>query len=235
MATVRKLEKSDLTVAALLLLLTFVPTIGGVIRLMSVANDTTVTQDNARFLAAPVPIVIHVLAATLYCLLGAFQFTPGFRLRWPGFHRRAGRVLAVCGILAGVTGLWMTVFYEIPASLQGPLLYIVRVVVGVAMVASIVIAWSSILRREVARHEAFMIRAYAIGQGAGTQALLMGPYMAIAGELEPLTRDVLMSLAWLINAAVAEWIIVRRRARYSRVSLSSHEPEALHVAVTSRG
>ena len=52
-------------------------------------------------------------------------------------------------------------------------------VVGAAMVASIVIAWSSILRRNVPRHEAFMIRAYALGQGAGTQALVLGPWIGL--------------------------------------------------------
>lgn len=78
------------------------------------------------------------------------------------------------------------------------------------MIASIVLAVSSILRRNVARHEAFMIRAYALGQGAGTQALVLGPWMLIAGETGGLTRDLLMTLAWGINVLVAEWVIRRR-------------------------
>ena len=55
-----------------------------------------------------------------------------------------------------------------------------------------------------------MIRAYAIGQGASTQGLLISPLAAISGE-EPsgLTRDVLMTLAWIINIAIAEWIILK--------------------------
>ena len=77
------------------------------------------------------------------------------------------------------------------------------------MVACIVLGVSSILRRDVARHEAFMIRAYALGQGAGTQALLLGPWMLIAGDSGGLTRDLLMTLAWAINLAVAEWIVHR--------------------------
>lgn len=78
------------------------------------------------------------------------------------------------------------------------------------MVASIVLGVWSILRRDVARHEAFMIRAYALGQGAGTQALVLGPWMLITGESGGLTRDLLMTLAWGINVAVAEWVIARR-------------------------
>lgn len=207
----RKLTKSVFKVPALLVVLSLVPTFGGVIRFMSMSSDVAVTSENARFVHSPVPIVLHVIAATLYCLLGAFQFSHGFRVRWPGLHRRAGRALALFGLLAAASGVWMTVSYEIPAGMQGPILYGVRVLVGVAMFASIVIAWSAILRRDVPRHEAFMIRAYALGQGAGTQVLVLGPWMAITGDSTGLTRDLLMALSWAINVAVAEWIIAARR------------------------
>ena len=220
----RTLTKADFKIPALLILLSLVPTLGAVARLMSVANDTKVTVDNARFLAAPTPVVIHVICATLYCLLGAFQFSKGFRVRWPGLHRRAGRVLAACGLLAGLTGLWMTLFYSIPTPMQGALTYWVRLVVGSAMVASIVIAVTSILKRQVVRHEAWMIRAYALGQGAGTQALILGPWMLITGESVGLTRDLLMALSWAINALVAEWIIRSRSPAPHFSSVRTNDP-----------
>lgn len=207
-----RLTKLDYLVPALLLGLSMIPTFGGVVRLMSVAGDTAVTAENARFLQAPEAVVIHALSATLYCVLGAFQFTRGFRVRWPRWHRRAGIVLAVAGIASGLTGLWMTVYYPIPRELQGPFLYWVRLAVGSAMVGSIVIAWRSILQRQVMRHEAWMIRAYALGQGAGTQAFVLLPWMLITGESGGPTRDLLMTLAWTINIVVAEAIIQRRRA-----------------------
>lgn len=204
-----RLTIADFKLPALLVVLSIIPTLGGVARLTSIAAGT-VTPDNARFVQAPLPVVLHALGATLYCLLGAFQFQRGFRLRWPGGHRRAGRLLALSGLLAGVTGLWMTVAYRIPPSLQGQLLYGVRLIVGAAMIACIGVAWSSILKRQVARHEAFMIRAYALGQGAATQALILGPWMLSTGESGGLTRDLLMTLAWAINVVVAELIIRRR-------------------------
>ncbi|HEX3598071.1 MAG TPA: DUF2306 domain-containing protein [Polyangiaceae bacterium] len=209
------MANADFKVPGLLLALSLGPTLGGVVRLVSVSGHTAVTPDNARFMHAPTAVIIHVIAATLYCLLGAFQFTAVFRLRWPGVHRRAGRVLALCGLLAGATGVWMTVCYRIPPSLQGPILYAVRLAVGSAMIASIVLAVASIRRRDVARHEAFMIRAYALGQGAGTQGFVLLPWMLISGESGGLTRDLLMTLAWTINVVVAEWII-RRRTRARR-------------------
>lgn len=208
-----KLTKADFKLPALLLGLSLVPMLGGISRLASLSGDAAAAPDDARFLAAPAPVSIHVISATLYCLLGAFQFSPGFRVRWPGLHRRAGRLLAACGLVAGATGLWMTAFYPIPTSLQGPILHAVRLAVASAMVASIVIAWRSILRRDVPRHEAFMIRAYALGQGAGTQVVVLLPWMLISGESGGLTRDLLMTLAWTINIVVAERIIRSRAVR----------------------
>jgi hypothetical protein len=212
----RQLTKADFKVPLLLVLLSIIPTFGGILRLLSVARHAAVTPDNARFLHAPVPVVIHIFSATLFCVLGAFQFSRGFRLRWPGLHRRAGRVLALCGLAVGATGLWMATFYEIPTSLQGPLLYGVRLAVATAMTAFIIVAWRSILRRDVARHEAFMIRAYALAQGAGTQALVLLPPFLISGVISRgavgLTRDILMSVSWVINLVVAEGIIRRRRS-----------------------
>lgn len=204
-----KLTKSDWLVPALLIVLSMVPALGGIARFLSMSADAPVTPENARFVSAPVPIVIHVISATLYCLLGAFQFSLGLRRRWPALHRRAGRFLVGCGFLAGVTGLWMTLFYAIPTYHQGPILYWVRLAVAIAMTASIVLGVLSIRRRQVARHEAFMIRAYALGQGAGTQVLVLMPWMLISGESEGLIRDLLMTLAWAINIAIAEWVIGR--------------------------
>lgn len=36
-----------------------------------------------------------------------------FRFMWPGWHRKAGRVLLVMGISVAATGLWMTMTYPI--------------------------------------------------------------------------------------------------------------------------
>lgn len=58
-----------------------------------------------------------------------------------------------------------------------------------------------------------MLRAYAIGMGAGTQALILMAGEMIAGKPSVLSRAVLMGAAWVINLAVAEWIIRRRSAR----------------------
>lgn len=202
---------SSWRIPALLLLLSAVPVVGGLVRLMSLSSGVVASGDE-RFLAHPGPAAVHVVAATVYALLGAFQFSPGLRRRWPRWHRVAGRVLAVCGLATALTGLWLAAFNGIPEAMQGSMLLVVRLVVGAAMTASIILGVVAILRRDVAAHEAWMIRAYALGQGAGMQAVLLLPATLMLGPVLGPTRDVFMALAWLLNAAFAEWIL---RARAS--------------------
>jgi uncharacterized membrane protein len=189
--------------------LSLVPVIAGSFRLAGLATGAEVTPETARFAASPWPVTFHIASATPYCLLGAFQFSAGFRRRWPAWHRRAGRVLAASGLLAALSGVWMAVSYDIPAAMQGPLLLGVRIAVGLSMAAAIVLGVGAILRRDVAAHERWMIRAYALGQGAGTQVLVLGPGLLLFGDVLGLTRDLLMTLAWAINLAVAEHVIRR--------------------------
>jgi hypothetical protein len=193
-------------VPALLVALSIMPALGAVARVASLSTGVP-SPETARFFAAPAPVVLHVVAATVFSMVGAFQFSAGVRRRWPRWHRLAGRGLAAMGLLAALTGTWMTMRYAIPERLQGPLLFGVRLIVGLAMAISIGLAWLAIRRRDVQRHQAWMIRAYALGQGAGTQAVLMLAPSLISGEMTYLIRDVLMVLAWVINVGTAEWII----------------------------
>ena len=97
--------KADWLVPAALIALSAVPVAAGAVRLVGLAGGADITPDNARFFAAPVPIVLHILSVSLYCVLGAFQFAPGFRRRRPGWHRAAGRLLVPCGLVAALSGL----------------------------------------------------------------------------------------------------------------------------------
>ncbi|MCH7477374.1 MAG: hypothetical protein IIA14_04655, partial [SAR324 cluster bacterium] len=60
-----------------LIALSVVPVVAGAFRLAGLAGGEEITPENARFFAAPLPVVLHILSASLYCVLGAFQFAPG--------------------------------------------------------------------------------------------------------------------------------------------------------------
>jgi uncharacterized membrane protein len=205
--------RADWLVPTALIALSAVPFLGGAFRLVELASGADVTPDNARFFAVPLPVVLHILTALLFCILGAFQFAPGFRRRRPNWHRVAGRLLVLCGLAAGLSGLWMTQFYPLYPRIQAELLYGFRMLFGSAMVLSISLGLAAILRRDIAQHRAWMIRGYAIGQGAGTQALTFLLWFLILGTPSDLTKELLMGASWAINLAVAEWIIRRDSSR----------------------
>jgi uncharacterized membrane protein len=182
------------------------------VRLAELAGDAEVTARNARFIAQPLPIVLHILAVIPYSIVGAFQFAPAFRRRHRGWHRAAGRVLAPLGLIAALTGLWMAHFHPWPAG-DGRIVYLERLVFGTLMTAAIVLALQAVRRRDFVSHGEWMTRAYAIGLGSGTQVLTHLPWALFAdGKPGELPRAVMMGAGWVMNVVVAEWIIRRRRA-----------------------
>lgn len=206
-----------------LIILSIVPALAGAARLVELGGAAPVTASNARFFAAPLPVVLHILSVVIYSLLGAFQFAPGFRRRNARWHRWAGWALVPAGLIAALSGLWMTLFYPWPAG-DGIALYWMRLVFGSAMVASILVAVNALRRRAFARHGAWMIRAYAIGLGAGTQVFTHLAWLVLIGQPTELSRAMLMGAGWAINLAVAEWIIRRYATKTRRTTRRAPVP-----------
>ena len=221
--------KSDWLIPGGLIALSLVPAVAGMVRLAQLAGGAEVTPENARFFAAPLPVVLHIPAVIVYSILGAFQFSPSFRRRHRSWHRAAGRILVPCGLVAALSGLWMAHFYPWAAG-DGQLVYIERLVFGTAMVLSIVLGLHAIKRRDFASHGVWMIRAYAIGLGAGTQVLTHLPWFLLADERPgELPRAVMMGAGWVLNVVVAEWII-----RTSNTSTASATARARHQSHPAR-
>ena len=220
-----RLSRSDWAIPAALILLSLVPSIAGTARLAGLASGGPITNENARFFAQPLPVVLHVLAVIPFSMVGAFQFSPGLRRRHRAWHRAAGKVLAVCGLVAALTGLWMAHFYAWPAG-DGVGVYVERLVFGSAMLLSIVLSLDAIRRRDFKSHGAWMTRAYAIGMGAGTQVLTHLPWFLFVGRPGETARTVLMGGAWVINVVVAEWVIRREGTPVSARSSVRRSPGA---------
>ena len=85
--------------------LSLIPLIAGGLRLLQLAGGPDVMPADERFAGFPAPLVVHILGAALYVVVGAFQFVPGFRRRHLAWHRRTGRVLAVAGLLVAGSAL----------------------------------------------------------------------------------------------------------------------------------
>jgi Predicted membrane protein (DUF2306) len=157
------------------------------------------------------------VSVSVYAIVGAFQFVPSLRQRRRGWHRTAGWMLIPFGLVVALSGLWMTLFYPWPQG-DGVILYGLRLVFGSVMLGSILLGVAAIRRRDFVQHGHWMRRGYAIGLGAGTQALTQLPWFAFFGKPDEFTKALLMGAGWVINLGVAEWIIRKRSAPPARMA-----------------
>jgi len=207
-----KRSSKEWLVPAGIILLSAIPIIAGVFRVAELTGGAEITPDNARFFASPLPVLSHIIGATLYSLLGAFQFTRGFRHIKPRWHRYVGRLLIPSGLIVALSGLWMAKFYPWP-EYDGVWLYGLRLLFGTAMFLFLVLGYFAARQRDFNSHASWMIRAYSIGLGAGTQVFTHLPWFLFPSIQGELARTVMMGAGWVINLAAAEWIIRRQQAR----------------------
>ena len=199
-------RRADWLVPMGLIALALIPVAAGLVRLTMLAVGGPLTKENARFFDASIPAVVHIISVTVFSLLGAFQFAPDFRRRRPDWHRAAGRVLVIAAFGAALSGKWMASSYAvIPA--DSDLQHGLRLIFGWGMMFATARGLVAIFGGHVASHQAWMRRAYAIGLGAGTQALILGPAMLLFGEPDDTSRALMMGAGWVPHLMVAEWLI----------------------------
>lgn len=189
-----------------LLLLSALPVLGGVLRLRDVGAD----PESGLPLASPVAVGAHIVATSVYCILGAFQFSPALRIR-RGWHRAAGRALIPAGLISGLSAVWLAVFFGGPSDERA--LAMVRLVFAVAMTLFLVLGALAITRRDFTGHGAWMTRAFAIAVTGGTQALVVVLWALPFGEVDVVGETWLVAVGFVINSVVAELLIRRRSGR----------------------
>jgi uncharacterized membrane protein len=207
-------------VPAALTALSAIPLAAGTLRLVQLAGGPALIPADDRFTGIPAALVVHIVGAAVFALVGAFQFLPRFRRRHRTWHRRAGRLVSGAGMAVAASALWMTLVYQAQPG-TGQVLYVLRLVFASAMAASLLLGIAAIRRRDIAAHRAWMIRAYAIGLAAGTQTFTEGIAGAIFGTGE-LRMDLAKGAGWVINLAVAEWAIRHPVRRHPRSTPTSH-------------
>jgi uncharacterized membrane protein len=212
-------------IPAALITLSAIPLMAGTARVVELAGGPALIPSDPRFTASPLPVIIHIVGAAVYALLGAVQFVPQLRRRHPRWHRTAGRITVAAGTAVAGSALWLTVFVP-PQPDSGPLLYVLRLVFAPAMLTGLTLGIKAIRHGDITAHRAWMTRTYAIALAAGTQAFTEGIGGAVLGH-SPLALDASRGAAWVINLAVAEWAIRRPattnpRHRQPRTTVGSH-------------
>ena len=197
-----------------LVALSIIPVVTGTMRVVEVFGGPHLMPPNPRVDSSPAPMVVHILSVIPFAVLGAFQFSERLRRGRPGWHIGAGRVLVGLGLAAALSGLWMTLIYPRQEG-TGWLLFAFRLAAASGLGGCLVLGLAAIRGRHVARHRAWMTRAYALALGAGTQVLTGAFKSAFLGR-GVLANDLSMGAAWAINLAVAEYAIRHGRRRTGR-------------------
>ena len=188
-----------------LMAIVLIPAVAGALRLIEIVGGPSLIPANERLTVSPAPIIVHIVAAIGYAVLGAFQFSASLRRRHPSWHRRTGRLLVILGLAVAFSALWMTQFSPRQPG-TGELAYLFRLAFGAGMAACIVLGFTAIRSGDVPRHRAWMTRSYALALGAGTQVITLGVGHAVFGAGE-LSTDLSLGAAWAINLTVAEYVI----------------------------
>ena len=76
-------KKSGWWVQVALLGLFVIPIVAGTSRLVELSGGPAILPANPRVDASPLPVIVHIVSAILYAVLGAFQFSSGFVVATP--------------------------------------------------------------------------------------------------------------------------------------------------------
>ena len=76
---------------ALIFLYSFTPAVVGLLRIPELFGGPLIIPPNPRAVIDPVPIALHILGSSIFCLGGALQFLPSLRRHRPALHRTLGR------------------------------------------------------------------------------------------------------------------------------------------------
>lgn len=170
-----------------------------------------------RYVAHPWLAYLHIAPGVVYLVGAPLQLSRRFRTRHYDAHRRLGRVLLTCALVAGLFAL----LFGVPHAWGGAPEAAATVVFGCWFLACLVLAFRAIRRDDVRHHRRWMIRAFAVGIGVGTIRIWVGVFEAVeqvmSGGTTPATPDttlfgVAFWLAFTMHVAVGEWWLRRTPA-----------------------
>lgn len=185
-------------------LATAIPLLAAAVSTVQIAQGT-VPADSQRLLAAPVSFFLHALAGVLFGLTGPAQFVRALRRRFGRLHRALGVTFVTSGLILGASGL--SLLAQVPAVATPPL-EIMRALTAAGLVVALILGLTT------RQHRDWMIRAYAIGMGSGTVALVFFPIVVVTGEPpRGLTADLIFVGWWSLNILLAEGVLHHLRTR----------------------
>jgi uncharacterized membrane protein len=186
--------------------LTFIPVLNAVVNMVQIATDTY-GGSSAHLAVAPISWFLHALTGAAFGIAGPMNFALALRRRFGRLHRVTGRIFVGAGAVLGVTAVSLLLSVE---PQRTPVIDIARGVFGAALLVALTLAVTAIRARDIPRHRAWAIRAYAIGMGSGTIGLVFLPVYLVTGTPPVgLASDIILVAWWALNIGFAQWVIRR--------------------------
>lgn len=123
----------------------------------------------------PLLTLVHILPGLLFLVLGSLQFSHTLRRRHLRWHRWSGRLSLICGMVIGVSALVMS--FGMPA-IGGINQAAATTLFALFFLFALGNAFRHILRRDIALHREWMIRAFSIGLAVATIRPIIGVFFA---------------------------------------------------------
>lgn len=146
----------------------------------------------------------HISMGAISMLTGWTQFSKRLRKKNMAIHRILGKIYVMAVLLSGSAGLYLS-FYATGGVIAG----FGFGTMAVLWLSTTVMAFLTIKRGEVAAHQNWMIRSYALCWAAVTLRLWL-PGLQAFGGMEFISAYLLVSwLCWVPNLVVAEMFFIR--------------------------
>lgn len=169
------------------------------------------------FAAHPVASMLHVVLGGLFLAFAPLQFSSRLRNRYLNLHRWSGRVLVMVALPIGMSGLMLGVIFPY----GGPAAAAAVFAAGAFFLIALVLAVFAIRRNDVASHRKWMIRMFAVGLGIATVRIIGLILVLLTRSSFQDSAGTAFWLGWLLTLAVAEWWIIRTRARQAILVVSA--------------
>ena len=157
-----------------------------------------------RYLEHPVVTALHMLSGILFITLAPLQFIKKMRAKKLSLHRQLGRFLVLCALISGVYGLVVTAvlpaFGGLASETAGWFF-------GPLFLFAMVRAFWCARNKKITLHREWMIRAFALGLGVGTQRVILIILLTSTGYSFEQSFGPALWIGFGLNLLIAEsWI-----------------------------
>jgi len=148
---------------------------------------------------------LHIIPGIVALMTGPFQFVPYLRKHFLKAHRNIGKTYVLACMTAGIAGFVIAYF-----AMGGWIATIGFMSMAATWLYCTSKAWTSIRKKDIPRHQAWMIRSFSVTLAAVTLRLWIPIFLNGFG-MEFIPSYVIISwLSWVPNIFVANWIIKKQ-------------------------